>query len=161
MDRLPCLKELDLSKNLIEKLPGLEGIKSLRFLNLSLNKVVKILQLQFIEQLNLLTELDFSFNPIQNKKHYTSQVLYHIPQLRMLDGVQIMAEAKVKSENLHGVDLNDREHIFKAMLPQESFVDRRRDAFEQIEQESDDEPGVKSLEQSVLRQSTDNESTAR
>ncbi len=35
----------------------------------------------------------------------------------MLDGVEIIAEEKVKSENLHGIDLNDREKIFKAMLP--------------------------------------------
>ena len=79
---MPCLKTLDLSKNHIEHLVGLQNIDSLRFLNLSLNNIVKVLQLQFIERLGLLTELDFSFNPIQNKKHYRSQVLYHIPQLR-------------------------------------------------------------------------------
>ena len=43
----------------------------------------------------------------------------------MLDGVEIIAEEKVKAENLHGQDLNDRDKIFKAMLPQENFVDRR------------------------------------
>lgn len=79
---MPCLKTLDLSKNHIEHLVGLQAIESLRFLNLSLNNIVKVLQLQFIERLGLLTELDFSYNPIQNKKHYRSQVLYHIPQLR-------------------------------------------------------------------------------
>lgn len=82
LSRLPCLKTLDLSKNHIEHLVGLQAIESLRFLNLSLNNIVKVLQLQFIERLGLLTELDFSYNPIQNKKHYRSQVLYHIPQLR-------------------------------------------------------------------------------
>ena len=87
----------------------------------------------------MLTELDFSYNPVQNKKHYRSQVLYHIPQLRMLDGVDIIAEEKVKAENLHGTDLNDREKIFKAMLPQESFVDRRIAVYEDVEEESDDE----------------------
>ena len=117
LSRLPCLNNLDLSKNHIQHLVGLQNIDSLRFLNLSLNNIVKVLQLQFIERLNLLTELDFSFNPIQNKKHYRSQVLYHIPQLRQLDGVEIIAEEKAKSENLHGVDLKDREQIFKAMLP--------------------------------------------
>ena len=117
MSRLPFLKELDLSKNMIKHLTGLQNIESLRFMNLSLNNVVKVLQLQYIERLGLLTELDFSFNPIQNKKHYRSQVLYHIPQLRMLDGVEIAPEEKVKAENLHGVDLNDRQKIFKTMLP--------------------------------------------
>ena len=49
-----------------------------------------------------------------------------------------MAEEKAKAENLHGVDLNDREKIFKAMLPQENFVDRRINVIEDIEHESDD-----------------------
>jgi len=167
LSQLVCLKELDLSKNHIQHLMGLQNIESLRFLNLSLNNIVKVLQLQFIERLNLLTELDFSFNPIQNKKHYRSQVLYHIPQLRMLDGVQIIAEEKVKSENLHGVDLKDREQIFKTMLPQENFVDRRISVYEEIEEESDDDVVI---EQSAaratntsfnVRDSTDNENTAR
>lgn len=35
----------------------------------------------------------------------------------MLDGVDIIAEDKVKAENLHGVDRNDRETIFKTLLP--------------------------------------------
>ena len=117
LSQLNCLKDLDLSKNNIVHLTGLQNIESLRFFNLSLNAVVKINQLQNVDRLKLLTELDFSFNPIQNKKHYRSQVLYHIPQLRLLDGNLIQAEEKVKAENLHGVDLNDREKIFKAMLP--------------------------------------------
>ena len=60
----------------------------------------------------------------------------------MLDGVEIIAEEKVKAENLHGFDLNDRDKIFKAMLPQESFVDRRITAYEDIEEESEDEISI-------------------
>ena len=45
--------------------------------------------------------------------------MFHIPQLRMLDGQEILAEEKVKAENLHGVDYNDREKIFLAQLPDE------------------------------------------
>ena len=70
LSKLCCLKELDLSKNHIRYLGGMKDIVSLRFLNMSLNNIVKVIQLQHIERLNLLTELDFSFNPIQNKKHY-------------------------------------------------------------------------------------------
>ena len=66
-------------------------------------------------------------------------MLYHIPQLRLLDGIDIYIEEKVKAENLHGIDLNDRDKIFKAMLPQETFVDRRISVYEDIEEESDDE----------------------
>ena len=52
--------------------------------------------------------------------------------------MEIMAEEKVKAENLHGVDLSDRETIFKALLPQEGFVDRRLNVYEDIEAESED-----------------------
>ena len=65
-------------------------------------------------------------------------MLYHIPQLRTLDGAEIVADEKVKAENLHGVDINDREKIFKSLLPQEQFVDRRICVYEDIEMESDD-----------------------
>lgn len=64
LGNLSRLRQLDLSKNHIRHLTGLEKINSLRFLNLALNSVVKVFQLQFIERLALLTELDFSFNPI-------------------------------------------------------------------------------------------------
>ena len=79
LDKLPYLRELDLAKNKIVRLKGLQTVSTLRFLNMSLNNVEKVLQLQFIELLPLLTELDFCYNPIQNKKHYRSQVLFHIP----------------------------------------------------------------------------------
>jgi len=35
----------------------------------------------------------------------------------MLDGVEIIAEEKVKAENLHGVDRKDTETIFTSLLP--------------------------------------------
>lgn len=60
----------------------------------------------------------------------------------MLDGMEIQAEEKVKAENLHGVDLSDRETIFKALLPQENFVDRRLNVFEDIEIESEDNDDI-------------------
>ena len=72
LSKLPYLRELDLAKNKIVKLKGLQTVNTLRFLNLSLNSVEKILQLNYIELLPLLTELDFCYNPIQNKKHYRS-----------------------------------------------------------------------------------------
>jgi Leucine-rich repeat (LRR) protein len=112
LENLPVLKNLDLSKNQISKLKGLESTLSLRFLNLALNNVSKVGQLVYIENLPLLTQLDLCFNPIQNKKHYRLQVLFHIPQLRQLDGVEVLSEEKVKAENLHGMDLNDRKLIF-------------------------------------------------
>lgn len=64
----------------------------------------------------------------------------------MLDGVEIQSEEKVKAENLHGYDLQDREIIFKSLLPEEKFVDRRIQKIEDVppeaEDPSDDHSGV-------------------
>lgn len=57
----------------------------------------------------------------------------------MLDGQEISAEEKVKAENLHGVDYNDREKIFLSSLPEEKFIDRRLVTYEDIDPESEDD----------------------
>lgn len=69
---------------------------------------------------------------------YKLQVLYHIPQLRMIDGVEITSEEKIRAECLHGVDLNDKQTIFTNLLTQEQYVDRRISKIEMIEPESED-----------------------
>jgi protein phosphatase 1 regulatory subunit 7 len=131
------LRTLDLSKNQIQRLKGLESIESLKFLNMSMNAIRKVTQLKYIENLPLLTDIDLCVNPLQNTKFYRFQSLFHMPQLRMLDGVEITNEEKVKAENLHGYDLQDREIIFKSLLPEEKFVDRRITTIEDVPGESD------------------------
>lgn len=137
LSTLKKLTRFDLSRNDITKLKGLEQNEYLRFLDVSGNKIDKARQVSYIEELPLLTELDMSFNPIQERKCYRLQILYKIPQLRKLDGVEITAKEKVKAENLHGTDLEDRKMIFKALLPEETFVDRRIKRFEDVDPESD------------------------
>ena len=68
----------------------------------------------------------------------------------MLDGVDIMAEEKVKAENLHGVDLADKHTIFTSLLPEEKFVDRRMSQIEELEPESED-PDEEDLSQFLSR----------
>lgn len=140
LDELPLLRRLDLSKNNINKLRGLESILRLKFLFLCHNYISKVSELVYIENLQELTELDLCFNPLQNRKFYRFQVLFRIPQLRNLDGVEATCEEKIKSENLHGLDLGDRETIFKSLLPEEKFVDRRINKVEDIEPESESDP---------------------
>ena len=107
---------------------------------MQLNNIGKAGQLAYIENLPLLTEIDLCCNPIQNRKFYRLQVLFHIPQLRLLDGVVITAEDKIKAENLHGLDMADRELIFQTLLPEEKFIDRRVNVVDDIPLESDSEP---------------------
>jgi hypothetical protein len=67
----------------------------------------------------------------------------------MLDGVEISSEEKVKAENLHGYDLQDREIIFKSLLPDEKYVDRRISKIDDVnpESESEDDLPVTSQQQ--------------
>lgn len=152
LETLPVLRSLDLSKNQITKLKGLETIESLKSLNMSLNTISKINQLRYIKNLPLLTDVDFSVNPLQERKYYKLQCLFHMPQLRTIDGVMITSEEKIKAENLHGFDLQSREIIFKTLLPEEKFVDRRIGTIEQVpgESESEGEEVGDSLDQGPL-----------
>lgn len=72
---------------------------------MSMNNIRKVNQLKYIEGIPLLTDIDLCVNPLQNCKFYRFQCLFRMPQLRMLDGVEITNEEKVKAENLHGYDL--------------------------------------------------------
>ena len=69
----------------------------------------------------------------------------------MLDGVEITSEEKVKAENFHGYDVQDREIIFKSLLPDEKFVDRRIQTIDDVYPESDsDQENVNQLQNAVI-----------
>ena len=139
LDNLTSLIELNLSKNNINRLKGLQGLTNLRYLYLSSNKISHCNQVAYLTDLPFLTELDFCFNDVQNKKFYRFQILYYIPELRKLDGQDVTHFEKVHADNLFGADLEGKKEIFKAYLPEEEFVDRRLFLSEQIDPESDSE----------------------
>jgi Leucine-rich repeat (LRR) protein len=89
LDNLTSLIELDLSKNNISRLKGLQGLTNLRYLYLSSNKISHCNQVAYLTELPFLTELDFCYNDVQNKKFYCFQILYYIPELRKLDGQDV------------------------------------------------------------------------
>lgn len=107
------------------RLSGIIDLIALRELKLANNKIKRINELHFLENLVYLSVLDLCYNPIQNRRYYRQQALYRLPGLRSLDGVLAVAEEIVKAENLYGMDLEDRKRIFKEVLPEEDFIDRR------------------------------------
>ena len=139
LDNLISLIELNLSKNSIHRLKGLQSLINLRYLYLSSNKISHCNQVAYLADLPFLTELDFCFNDVQNKKFYRFQILYHISELRKLDGQEVTHFEKVHADNLFGLDLERKKEIFRAYLPEEEFVDRRLFLSEQIDPESDSE----------------------
>lgn len=133
LTKLPRLRKLDISENGVSKytyfkfirLEGLVELIQLRELRLSDNNIRRVRELSYLENLVYLSILDFSVNPIQERKYYRMQVLYHLPGLRNLDSVVVTPEDIVKAENLYGMDLEDRKRNFKDVLPEEEFIDRR------------------------------------
>jgi hypothetical protein len=55
----------------------------------------------------------------------------------MLDGMPTTAESFAKAENLYAADLEDRKQIFKEILPEEEFIDRRINIAQLIEPETE------------------------
>jgi Leucine-rich repeat (LRR) protein len=139
LDNLTSLMELNLCQNEISRLKGLQGLENLRYLYLSSNKLSRCNQVAYLADLPFLTDLDFCFNDVQHKKFYRYQILYYIPQLRILDGQDVTHFEKVKADILFGADLENKKEIFNAYLPEEEFVDRRLFVAEQIDPESDSE----------------------
>jgi len=139
LDNLTTLMELNLCQNEISRLKGLQGLENLRYLYLSSNKLSRCNQVAYLADLPFLTDLDFCFNDVQHKKFYRYQILYYIPQLRILDGQDVTHFEKVKADILFGADLENKKEIFNAYLPEEEFVDRRLFVAEQIDPESDSE----------------------
>ena len=139
LDNLTTLMELNLCQNEISRLKGLQGLENLRYLYLSSNKLSRCNQVAYLADLPFLTDLDFCYNEVQHKKFYRYQILYYIPQLRILDGQDVTHYEKVKADILFGADLENKKEIFNAYLQEEQFVDRRLFVAEQIDPESDSE----------------------
>jgi Leucine-rich repeat (LRR) protein len=74
LDNLETLLMLNLSKNLITRLKGLQGLANLRYLYLSSNQISRAKQVAYISELPFLTDVDFCYNDVQNRKFYRFQV---------------------------------------------------------------------------------------
>jgi hypothetical protein len=134
---LQLLRVLDLSSNRVRSLRGLEGLLSLMRLDLSMNSIEKINQCEYLQDLSLLSDLDFSGNPVTSKKLYRLRVLVKLPQLRALDASAVTADQKIKAENLYGLDLEDCKAIYEEIFPGQEFSDRRLSKAEDFSDESE------------------------
>ncbi len=115
------------------------GLVSLRELNLAKNNIGHIRQAVYLENFMYLNCLDLSYNPLQERKYYRLQVIYHLPMLQTLDGSLLSGQEVVVAESLYGLDVEEKYNIFKKHLPEEEFVDRRIHKSELIEAETDSE----------------------
>lgn len=121
------LQVLNVRHNLITSLAQLQAdeLPRLRKLCVSENRLSRIAELDALQSFRYICDLFLAPNPVAELPEYRSQVLYRIPSLRLLDKEPVSAEEKVKAEVVYGADVENRVAIFKNLLPDEDFVDRR------------------------------------
>ncbi len=74
LDNLNQLIDLNLSRNFIAKLKGLQRLTNIGYLYLSSNLISRAKQVAYITELPFLTDVDFCYNDVQNRKFYRFQV---------------------------------------------------------------------------------------
>ncbi|XP_033014561.1 leucine-rich repeat-containing protein 36 [Lacerta agilis] len=95
------LQSLDLSKNLLACLEGLEYLQLLQHLNLYYNHVSSLLEVARLQALPLLRELDLRLNPVTRKESdYRLFTVYRLQALEMLDE-RIIRKRERKAAHLH------------------------------------------------------------
>jgi len=72
-----------------------------------------------------LSNLDLCFNPVQERRCYRTQVIYKLLMLQTLDGTPLTNEEVARSEDFYGLYVEEKFNIFKSVLPEEEFIDRR------------------------------------
>jgi len=124
---LSRLQVLNVKRNEIQSLQHLsaEELPELRKLAISENRIGHIREIERLAHFPFLADLFLAPNPIDELPWYRSQILHRLKRLRWLDDSGATAEEKIKADVAYGADVDNREQIFSALLPDESFVDRR------------------------------------
>ncbi|CAH8662589.1 unnamed protein product [Schistosoma haematobium] len=136
------LRILYLQNNLIPKIENLSKLKKLEYLNLALNNIEKVENLEGCESLknieslgnvHFLEELYLTGNPCTEYPGYREFVIATLPQLKLLDGVEITkSERIVALQNLERIrpviEEKQREHGLKRNSEKVEAV-RRKERF--------------------------------
>ncbi|KFQ86354.1 Leucine-rich repeat and guanylate kinase domain-containing protein, partial [Phoenicopterus ruber ruber] len=99
LDSLKTLQKLDLSSNKITNLEGLEEHDLLEMINLENNQIAELRELECIEDLPLLRVLNLLKNPVQEQMDYWLLAIFTLLQLTELDLKKISVEEKVAAVN--------------------------------------------------------------
>ncbi|XP_014816485.1 PREDICTED: leucine-rich repeat and guanylate kinase domain-containing protein [Calidris pugnax] len=99
LDSLKTLQKLDLSSNKISSLEGLEEHDLLEVIDLEDNQIAELCELEYIEGLPLLRVLNLLKNPVQEQTDYWLSVIFKLLQLTDLDLKKISVEEKVAAVN--------------------------------------------------------------
>eukprot|EP00741_Cyanophora_paradoxa_P008862 tig00001388_g8579.t1 len=99
LNRLKALKYLNMAVNNITKIEGLQGCESLEKLDLTCNfvDVDELASLESLKHNIFLRELHMVGNPCTNFEGYRDFVAAVLPQLRVLDGKEIMKSDRIQA----------------------------------------------------------------
>ncbi|XP_024861402.1 leucine-rich repeat and guanylate kinase domain-containing protein isoform X2 [Kryptolebias marmoratus] len=125
LENVKNLQILDLSLNRITSLSGLQNLHLLGSINLEKNQITEIQELRYIHNLLLLEDLNLQENPVQEEPEYRLAVIFGVQHLTVLDQVKVSAEEKVTSVNMYDPPLDlvaARDHmtqlVYQLMQPQ-------------------------------------------
>ncbi|XP_008575206.1 PREDICTED: centrosomal protein of 72 kDa [Galeopterus variegatus] len=115
---LTGLKSLDLSRNSLVSLEGIQYLIALESLNLYYNCISSLTEVFRLHSLTELMDVDFRLNPVvKNESDYRLFVVHMLPKLRQLDDRPVR-ESERKASRLHfaSEDSLDSEESFPAAL---------------------------------------------
>uniref|UniRef100_A0A3P8S6A1 Leucine rich repeats and guanylate kinase domain containing n=1 Tax=Amphiprion percula TaxID=161767 RepID=A0A3P8S6A1_AMPPE len=125
LENLKSLQVLDLSLNRISSLSGLQNLHLLGSIDLEKNLISEIQECKHIHNLLLLRDLNLLRNPVQEQPDYRLAVVFLLQHLTMLDQKKVTAEEKVSSVNKYDPPLDvvaARDHmthlVYQLMQPQ-------------------------------------------
>ncbi|XP_042329530.1 centrosomal protein of 72 kDa, partial [Sceloporus undulatus] len=96
-----CLKSLDLSRNALTTLEGLQHLTSLEKLNLYFNHISSLSEVFRLHSLTALKDVDLRLNPVvKNESDYRLFVIHMLPNLRQLDDRPVR-DSERKASLLH------------------------------------------------------------
>nr|KAF6407404.1 leucine rich repeat containing 36 [Molossus molossus] len=105
------LRSLDLSRNLITSLKGIQYLCSLQDLNLYYNNIPSLVEVSRLQPLSFLKELDLRLNPVVRKDtDYRLFAVYTLQTLEKLDD-RAVRESERKAAKLHFSQLGNSENF--------------------------------------------------
>ncbi|XP_005065487.1 centrosomal protein of 72 kDa [Mesocricetus auratus] len=116
--RLTALKSLDLSRNSLVSLEGIQHLVFLESLNLYYNCISSLAEVFRLHSLTELQDVDFRLNPVvKNESDYRLFVVHMLPKLRQLDDRPVR-ESERKASQLHfaSEDSLDSKQSFSAAV---------------------------------------------
>uniref|UniRef100_A0A3P9N6U7 Leucine rich repeats and guanylate kinase domain containing n=1 Tax=Poecilia reticulata TaxID=8081 RepID=A0A3P9N6U7_POERE len=119
LEKLQKIQVLDLSRNCITSISGIQNLHFLYLINLEKNQIMEIEDLKYVIDLQMLTNLNLLDNPVQKHHNYRLTVIFLHRSLSVLDNKKVTVEEKVSSINMFDPPMDivgAKDHITNMVL---------------------------------------------